>query len=192
MLSELWFIIIATVLVNNLVLTQFLGIDPAFNATRSLRPTLLHCAATATVLILTGCALLAIGKIVNPLSSPVALVLVVLVTAAAATLIDRLAQQVSPLDHRALGHHLPLLFSNSAVLGTGLTLHAGERGIILQMAFLLATVLAFTLVMVLLASARERLAGADVPAAFEGVVITVMTLGLLSLAFTGFTGMAGA
>lgn len=193
MFSELWFIIVSTVLVNNLVLTQFLGLDPALTATRSLRPTLIHCSATSVVVLLAGIALWIMQAWLPDSDASHVLLLVagVMIIAVIAAVVDRVVRELWPLQHRALGHHLPLLLSNSAILGAGLTLHAQTTSALQRAGYLIATMGAFTLVMILLAAARERLAGADLPTAFEGAAITVMTLGLVSLAFTGFAGMAG-
>lgn len=193
MISELWFILISTILVNNLVLTQFLGMDPAVAAARSMRPILLLCLATSAVLAVLGLVIaLARPWLPTDASGQVfVLVVSVLFIGLACTVVDRIARDIAPLDHRALGHHLPLLFCNSAILGVSLALGTSGQSLLSLTTQLVATILAFTLVMVIMASARERLLGADVPAAFRGVAISLMTLGLLSLAFTGFTGMAG-
>jgi electron transport complex protein RnfA len=192
-ISELWFILISTVLVNNLVLTQFLGMDPAMTASRSLRPTLLLCAATSAVLLVVGFALgLARPWLPSDASGQTFLLVVsVLIIGLTCEGVDRIARDIAPLHYRALGHHFPLLFCNSAILGVTLTLGGSEESIVAHIARVVATALAFTLVMIVMAGARERLVGADVPAAFRGIAISLMTLGLLSLAFAGFTGMAG-
>jgi len=96
----------------------------------------------------------------------------------------------SPLLHQVLGVYLPLITSNCAVLGVALLNVQQDHNLLESALFGLGSALGFTLVMILFASLRERLSVADVPKAFQGPPIALVTAGLMAVAFMGFTGLA--
>lgn len=113
----------------------------------------------------------------------------ILVIAAIVGFTEMVVRKTSPLLHRVLGIYLPLITSNCAVLGVAL-LNVQEANSFIQSALYgVGSSLGFTLVLVLFASMRERLDVADVPAAFRGNAIALVTAGLMALAFMGFSGL---
>ena len=104
-------------------------------------------------------------------------------------LTERYVQAANPVLHRALGIYLPLITTNCAVLGVALLATADGRTFLQTLVFATGAALGFTLVMILFAAMRERLAVADVPESFKGAPIGLITAGIMSLAFMGFTGL---
>lgn len=98
-------------------------------------------------------------------------------------------QKTSPVLYRVLGIYLPLITTNCAVLGVPLLSVANRHDFIESLLFGAANALGFTLVLILFAGIRERVDGADVPMPFRGVAIAMVTAGLMSLIFMGFTGL---
>jgi electron transport complex protein RnfA len=94
------------------------------------------------------------------------------------------------LLHQILGVYLPLITTNCAVLGVALLAVGGELSLLETIVFSMGAAAGFTLVMVLFGAIRERLEGADVPAAFRGAPIALITAGIMSLGFLGFGGLA--
>ena len=113
----------------------------------------------------------------------------IVVIAATVQFTELYLRAVSPLLHRLLGIYLPLITTNCAVLGVVLLAERQELGLLQTMVFALGAALGFSLVLTVFASLRERLQHPDVPAAFAGAPIALITAGLLALGFMGFAGM---
>ena len=114
----------------------------------------------------------------------------ILVIAAVVQFVEMVVQKTSPLLYQVLGIYLPLITTNCAVLGVAL-LNLREAHDLLESAIYgLGAGLGFSLVLVLFAGIRERLAVADVPAAFQGAPVGLITAGVMALAFMGFAGLA--
>jgi len=190
--SEYGLIVLGTVLVNNFVLTQFLGLCPFVGASRKLETAVAMGLATALVLTLSAvCSYLLDAYLLVPLRLEYLRTIVfIVVIAALVQLTELLVRATSPLLHTVLGIFLPLIASNCAVLGVALLNARQARGFVESALYGLGSALGFTLVLVLFAAARERLALADVPGPFRGAPIALVTAGLLSLAFMGFAGLA--
>ena len=184
-------ILLGTALVNNVVLVRFLGLCPFMGVSTKLDTALGMGLATAFVLSLASAAgWLLEHYILTPLDIGFLRILsFILVVAAVVQFIEMVIRKFSPVLYRLLGIFLPLITTNCAVLGIAL-LNVQEQNTFLQsIAYGLGSALGFTLVMALFAGLRERLALANVPAAFSGAPIAFITAGLLSMAFMGFTGL---
>ncbi|HHL18602.1 MAG TPA: electron transport complex subunit RsxA [Thiothrix sp.] len=190
-MSELLLIIIGTVWVNNIVLSQFLGLCPFMGVSRKLETAISMGLATTFVLTLSSISSYLVNHfILAPLELEyLRTISFILVIAAIVGLTEMMIKKTSPLLHRVLGIYLPLITSNCAVLGVAL-LNVQEANNFLQSALYgFGSALGFSLVLVLFASMRERLDVADVPIAFRGNAIALITAGLMALAFMGFSGL---
>ena len=113
----------------------------------------------------------------------------ILVIAVVVQFTEMVVHKTSPLLHRVLGVFLPLITTNCAVLGVALLNVNKEHNFIESLTFGFSAAVGFSLVLVLFAAMRERLAVADVPLPFQGAAIGMITAGLMSLAFMGFSGL---
>ena len=185
-------LILATALVNNVVLVKFLGLCPFMGVSSSISSAVGMSLATAFVLTLASVTSYLLTRwVLEPLGlmylSTVGFILVI---AALVQLTELFMRHSAPLLHRVLGIYLPLITSNCAVLGVAL-LNVREQHSLVESAFYgLGAAAGFGMVLVMLAAARERLVMADVPASFRGAPIGLITAGLMALAFMGFTGFA--
>ncbi len=190
-MTDYLMILLGTALVNNVVLVRFLGLCPFMGVSTKLDSALGMGLATAFVLSLASAAgWLLEHYILAPLDIGFLRILsFILVVAALVQFIEMVMRKFSPTLYRLLGIFLPLITTNCAVLGIAL-LNVQEQNTFLQsIAYGLGSALGFTLVMVLFAGLRERLALANVPVVFSGAPIAFITAGLLSMAFMGFTGL---
>jgi electron transport complex protein RnfA len=191
-MSDLILILVGTVLVNNFVLVRFLGLCPFMGVSRNLEAAAGMSMATAFVLTLSS----AIAYLLHEyLLVPFGLEYLktlsfILVIAASVQFTEIMVRRLSPLLHQLLGIYIPLIATNCAVLGVAL-LNVQEAGGFVQSVFYgFGAAGGFALVLVLFAGIRERLLAADVPRPFRGTAIALMTAGIMSLAFMGFSGMA--
>jgi len=191
-MTELALIIVAAALVNNFVLVQFLGLCPFLGASRRLEGAAGMALATGLVLTLASAMSYLVERyLLVPLElDHLNLVAFILVIAAAVQFTELVLRRASPLLYRLLGLYIPLIASNCAVLGVAL-LNSRQNNSLLEALFYGAgAALGFGLVLTLLSGLRERFDSADIPAPFRGVPITLVTAGLMSLAFYGFNGFA--
>ncbi|MGY6588554.1 MAG: electron transport complex subunit RsxA [Wenzhouxiangella sp.] len=189
---DLFLIIVSAALVNNFVLVQFLGLCPFMGVSNSVESAAGMSLATAFVLTLASvaCYLLARWVLVPLDLMYLSTVAFILVIAGLVQLTELFMRHSAPLLHRVLGLYLPLITSNCAVLGVAL-LNLREQNNLLESAlFGFGAAAGFGLALVALAAARERLDTADVPLAFRGAPIGLITAGLMALAFMGLTGFA--
>ena len=184
-------IIISTVLVNNFVLVQFLGLCPFMGVSKKLESALGMSLATTFVLTLSSiCSYLAYTYLLVPLEVEFLKTIVfILVIAALVQICELVIHKTSPVLHQLLGIYLPLITTNCAVLGVALLNIQQNQGLIEAAFYGFGAALGFSLVMVFFAAMRERLAVADVPAPFQGASITMITAGLMALVFMGFSGL---
>lgn len=192
MLGEYALLLVGTVLVNNFVLVQFLGLCPFMGVSNKLETAMGMSMATTFVLTLASVtSYLTYRYLLVPLELTYLRTLsFILVIAAVVQFTEMAVRYTSPLLHRVLGVYLPLITTNCAVLGVALLNTQQDHGFIESMLYGLGAALGFSLVLILFAAMRERLAVADVPAPFQGAAIGMITAGLASLAFMGFAGMA--
>jgi len=189
--TELLLIIVATVLVNNLVLVNFLGLCPFMGVTRSPEGATGMALATGFVLTLSSAAgYLLYTWVLVPLSLEFLRTLVfILVIAGLVQLTELTVRATSPLLYRVLGLYLPLITSNCLVLGVALLNLTAADSFVQSVVFGAGAAAGFALVMVLFAGLRQRLEGEQVPVPFRGAALAMITAGLMSMAFMGFIGL---
>lgn len=191
-MGELFLILIGTVLVNNFVLVRFLGLCPFMGVSRNLEAALGMSLATAFVLTLSS----AVSYLLHHyLLVPLQLEYLqtigfILVIAASVQFTEIMVRRLSPLLDQVLGIFIPLIATNCAVLGVALLNVQQAKGFVQSVFFGFGASMGFALVLVLFAAIRERLDAADIPLPFRGTAIALMTAGIMSLAFMGFSGMA--
>ena len=190
-MSELLLIIIGTVWVNNIVLSQFLGLCPFMGVSRKLETAMGMGLATTFVLTLSSISSYLVNEfILAPLELEyLRTISFILVIAAIVGFTEMAVKKTSPLLHNLLGIYLPLITSNCAVLGVALLNVQDANNFIQSALYGFGSAAGFTLVLVLFAGIRERLDVADVPTAFRGNAIALITAGLMALAFMGFSGL---
>ncbi len=191
-MTELMLIIVGAALVNNFVLVQFLGLCPFLGASKKLEGAVGMGMATGLVLTTaSGLSYLIDNWLLEPFDlAYLRLLSFIVVIGAAVQLTETLVRRLSPLLHRILGLYIPLIASNCAVLGVALLNSGASRSFVASLFYGAGAALGFTLVLALLAGLRERIDESDVPAAFRGSAIALVSAGILSLAFLGFTGFA--
>ncbi len=190
-MTEYALILLGTVLVNNFVLVKFLGLCPFMGVSRKLETAVGMGMATTFVLTL--------ASVLSYLVNEYVLVTLdieflrtisfILVIAVVVQFTEMVVHKTSPVLYQLLGIFLPLITTNCAVLGVAL-LNVQEQHDFLQSAvYGFGAAAGFSLVLVLFAAMRERIAVGDVPAPFQGAAIAMVTAGLMSLAFMGFAGL---
>ena len=191
-MTDLIVILIGTVLVNNFVLVRFLGLCPFLGVSRNLEAATGMSLATGFVLTLSSAtAYLLHEYILVPLNLEyLQTISFILVIAASVQFTEIMVRRLSPALDQVLGIYIPLIATNCAVLGVALLNVQGAKGFVQSVFFGFGASVGFALVLVMFAATRERLEAADIPAPFRGTAIALMTAGIMSLAFMGFSGMA--
>lgn len=190
-MKEYSLIILSTVLINNFVLVKFLGLCPFMGVSRKLESAFGMALATTFVLTLSSVAsYLVHAYLLVPFKLEYLRTLAfILVIAAVVQFTEMYVRKSSPILYRVLGIYLPLITTNCAVLGVALLNVQEKNGLIQSMLYGFGGGLGFSLVLLMFAAMRERLAAADVPQVFKGNAIILITAGLMSLAFMGFSGL---
>ena len=198
---EILLIIVSAIFVNNIVLAQFLGVCPYLGVSNKL--------STATGMSAAVCFVITLATVVTYLLNKYLLlpfgleflqtIAFILVIAALVQMVEIVLKKISPSLYQALGIFLPLITTNCAVLGVAINVVTKEftfcqpshmLGFGEAVLYAFATSLGYGLAMVLFAGLREHLALNDVPKAFRGVPIALITVGILAMAFMGFSGIA--
>ncbi len=189
--TEYIMLLVGTALVNNVVLVKFLGLCPFMGVSNKLDTALGMGFATTFVLTLAAVASWLLEHyVLGPLNLGYLRILsFILVIAAAVQFTEMVVRKMSPVLHQLLGIFLPLITTNCAVLGVALLNAQQGHSFIQSVIYGIGSAAGFTLVMVMFAGMRERLARSAVPAAFAGAPIGFIVAGLLSLAFMGFAGL---
>ena len=190
-MSEYALLLVSTVLVNNFVLVKFLGLCPFMGVSRKLETATGMALATTFVLTLSSVSsYLADAYLLAPLHLEyLRTITFILVIAVVVQFTEMVIRKSSPLLYQVLGIYLPLITTNCAVLGVAL-LNVQEQHSFLQSAvYGFGAAMGFSLVLIMFAAMRERIAVADVPVPFRGPAIGLITAGLMSLAFMGFSGL---
>ncbi len=190
-MGEFALILVSTVLVNNFVLVKFLGLCPFMGVSRKLETATGMALATTFVLTLSSiCSYLANEYLLAPLGLEyLRTITFILVIAVVVQFTEMVVHKTSPLLYQVLGIFLPLITTNCAVLGVALLNVQTEHGFLESALYGFGAAVGFSLVMILFAAMRERIAVADVPDVFKGSSIALITAGLMSLAFMGFSGL---
>lgn len=190
-MSEYLLLLLTTALVNNVVLVKFLGLCPFMGVSNKLDSALGMGLATTFVLTLASAASWALEHyILMPLDLGFLRILTfILVIAAVVQFTEMAVRKMSPALYQVLGIFLPLITTNCAVLGVALLNIQQNHSFLQSLLYGFGSATGFTLVMVVFAGLRERLALMQVPAAFAGAPIGFIVASLLSLAFMGFSGL---
>jgi electron transport complex protein RnfA len=185
-------LLLATALVNTVVLVKFLGLCPFMGVSGKIDSALGMGLATTFVLTLASVAGWLLEHLVlEPLDIAYLRILTfILVIAAVVQFTEMVIRKLSPALYQVLGILLPLITTNCAVLGVALLNVQEKHGFLDSLLYGFGSALGFTLVMILFAGLRERLALANVPKTFAGTPIAFIVAGLLSLALMGFSGLA--
>ncbi|MGY4677611.1 electron transport complex subunit RsxA [Pasteurella sp. P03HT] len=190
-MTEYLLLIISTALINNFVLVKFLGLCPFMGVSKKIETAIGMSLATMFVLTVASISAYLIDTyILSPLNATFLRTLVfILVIAVVVQFTEMVINKTSPTLYRLLGIFLPLITTNCAVLGVALLNINLAHNLTQSIIYGFGASLGFGLVLVLFAALRERLAAADVPIIFRGAAIALITAGLMSLAFMGFTGL---
>lgn len=184
-------IVIGAIFVNNVVLSQFLGICPFLGVSSKV--------GTAAGMGMAVTFVMALASLVTWCLQEYVLeqfgieymqtIVFILVIAALVQMVEIILKKVSPALYQALGIFLPLITTNCAVLGVAILMVQKEFSLLTGVVFSVATALGFALAMILFAGLRERLEVEDVPAGLRGVPIALITASLLAMAFMGFANV---
>ena len=190
-MSEYLLILVSTILVNNFVLVKFLGLCPFMGVSNKLETAMGMGLATTFVLTLASiCSYLANQYLLAPLGLEyLRTITFIVVIAVVVQITEAVVHKTSPLLHQVLGIYLPLITTNCAVLGVALLSVQEDHGFIESGLYGFGAALGISLVLVLFSTIRERITVSDVPEPFKGNAIALVTAGLMSVAFMGFSGL---
>ncbi len=191
-------IFITAIFVNNIVLSQFLGICPFLGVSKKVETAMGMGAAVAFVLVIATLVTYLIQLyVLNAFGLEyLQTIAFILVIAALVQMVEIVLKKVSPALYQALGVFLPLITTNCCILGVAILVGNGtydaagmEPGLVSGVWFALCTALGFALALIVFAGIREQLARMDVPKGMQGMAIALVVAGLLSMAFMGFSGV---
>lgn len=188
---EYLLIFISAIFVNNIVLSQFLGICPFLGVSKKISTSLGMGAAVAFVLTLsTIVTYLVQVYVLNPFGLQYLQTLAfILVIAALVQMVEIILKKVSPALYQALGIFLPLITTNCAVLGVAILVIQRDYNLLESVVYAFSTALGFAVALVTFAGIREQLALVNIPKGMRGMPIVLITASLLALAFMGFSGL---
>jgi electron transport complex protein RnfA len=189
---EYFILLVSAILVNNFVLSRFLGICPFLGVSKSIPTAMGMSGAVIFVMTIASAVTWAFQKfLLEPLGLEKFLqtLAFILVIAALVQLIDIVMKRFAPPLHAALGIYLPLITTNCAVLGVAVINMKDGNGFIKSVVFGFAASVGFAFALLIFTGLREKIDRADPPRCFKGVAISLVTAGLLSLAFMGFSGL---
>ncbi|MBN2262366.1 MAG: electron transport complex subunit RsxA [Prolixibacteraceae bacterium] len=184
-------IIISAILVNNIVLNQFLGVCPFLGVSKKIETAIGMTGAVAFVMVLaTVVTFLIQYYILNPLNiAYLQTISFILVIAALVQLVEIVLKKVSPSLYQALGVFLPLITTNCAILGVAILVIQKEFNLMQGVIYAFSNALGFGLALIIFAGLREHLDLQQVPKGLKGVPIALITAGILAMAFMGFSGI---
>jgi electron transport complex protein RnfA len=190
--DSIGFVFLNAALINNFVLSLFLGICPFLGISGKLETSLRMGAAVTFVMLISSTAAFGIHLALVYLDARyLELIAYIAVIASAVQFVEMFIKKFSPALSRALGIYLPLITTNCAILGVALFQTLREYSFVQCLAFALGAGVGFTLALVIMAGMREELNLADVPNVVRGASLTLMLAGVLALAFMGFGGLGG-
>ncbi|MCD7714826.1 MAG: electron transport complex subunit RsxA [Lachnospiraceae bacterium] len=190
--SSLILIIITTALVDNVVLSQFLGICSFLGVSKQIKTSASLGAAVIFVMtIASAVANLLYTFILEPLNlTYLNTIVFILVIATLVQIVEMFLKKVAPPLYQALGIYLPLITTNCAVLGVALTNVQDGYGFVESVVAGFGTAIGYTIAIVLLAGIRERIDESAIPAPFRGAPVVLLSAALMSIAFMGFSGLS--
>lgn len=190
--ESLAYIFLNATLINNFVLSLFLGICPFLGVSGKLDTSLRMGGAVIFVMLVASAAASGIHTLLVALDAVyLELIAYIAVIASTVQLVEMIIKKTSPALFRALGIYLPLITTNCAILGLALFQTLREYSFVQGLVFALGAGVGFTLALTLMAGLREELNLADVPSIVKGAALTLMLAGILSLSFMGFGGLGG-
>ena len=186
-------IFISAIFVNNIILSQFLGICPFLGVSKKVDTALGMGAAVAFVLTLaTIVTYLLQTYVLNPFGLQYLQTLsFILVIASLVQMVEIVLKKVSPALYQALGVFLPLITTNCAVLGVAINVIQKDYSLLESIVYAFSTAIGFALALVVFAGIREQLELVNIPKGMRGMAIVLVTAGILALAFMGFSGLEG-
>ena len=192
MIKTLLLTLVTTALVNNVVLSQFLGLCPFLGVSKNVKTA--AGMGAAVIFVITVASALT-NVLYNGVLVPLNLVYMetivfILVIAALVQLVEMALKKLSHGLYAALGVYLPLITTNCAVLGVALTNVQDGNDFITSLVSGFGTAVGFAIAIIILAGLREKMGGNNVPHAFLGMPITLITAGLMAIAFYGFSGLS--
>lgn len=190
-MKELLMIALGSALINNVVLSQFLGLCPFLGVSKKMKTAAgMGAAVIFVITISSAVTFLIYDKILVPLDLDYLKTIVfILVIAALVQLVEMILKKTSPALYQALGVYLPLITTNCAVLGIALTNVQNGYGLIEGVVNGFSTAVGFAISIVILAGIRERMEHSDIPKPFHGMPIVLVAAGLMAIAFNGFSGL---
>lgn len=190
-MSEILLLLFSTAIINNVVLVKFLGLCPFVGVTKKLDTAFgMGLATTFVITMASGACWMLENWILVPFDIVFLRILMyILVIAAVVQFVEMVVKKSAPDLYQALGVYLPLITTNCAVLGLPLLSAQEKMSLFHAIVFGFGSSVGFTLVLVMFAGMRERLALSRIPAAFAGAPISFMTASMLALAFMGFAGL---
>ena len=185
-------ILLTTIFVNNFVMVQFLGLCPFMGASQRMETAIGMSAATTFVLTLAcGVSYLVNTHLLNPFGLEYLRIIVFIVVIASLVQFSEVMMRATqPVLHQVLGIFVPLITTNCAVLGVALLNTREAHGLAESILYGFGAATGFSVLLVVFAAIREKQEAADIPMPFRGSAINMITAGILSLAFMGFTGMS--
>ncbi len=186
-------IFISAIFVNNIILSQFLGICPFLGVSKKIDTSLGMSAAVAFVMTLATIVTWLIQTyVLNPFSlGYLQTIAFILVIAALVQMVEIILKKVSPALYQALGIFLPLITTNCAVLGVAILVIQKDFSLVQSVVYAFSTAIGFGVALTVFAGMREQMELSDIPKGMRGTAITLVSAGLLSLAFMGFSGVDG-
>ena len=184
-------IFITAIFVNNVVLSQFLGICPFLGVSKKVETAAGMGAAVAFVLVIATIVTYLIQKCVLDAFGLQYLqtIAFILVIAALVQMVEIVLKKVSPALYQALGVFLPLITTNCCILGVAILVIQNDFDLLTGVIYAFATAIGFALAMVLFTGIREQLSLVNIPKGMDGMAIALVTAGLLAMAFMGFSGV---
>ncbi len=184
-------IFIAAVFVNNIVLSQFLGICPFLGVSKKVETAAGMGAAVTFVLTIATIVTFLIQKyVLDPFGlGYMQTISFILVIASLVQMVEIMLKKVSPALYQALGVFLPLITTNCAILGVAIVVIQKDFNLLQSVVYAISTAIGFALAMVIFAGIRERLSLTLIPEGVKGTPIALITAGILAMAFMGFSGI---
>jgi len=183
-------IFIDACLINNFVLSLFLGLCPFFGVSTRTDVALRMGASVTAVMLIASTSAFGIHLLLTAINAPyLQLISYIVVIASSVQLVEMVIKKYSPALFQALGIYLPLITTNCAILGLALFQTSREYNFVQCLSFAVGAGGGFTLALLLMSGVRERLELSDIPSLMRGTAIALMVAGVMSMAFMGFAGM---
>ena len=185
-------IFISAIFVNNIVLSQFLGICPFLGVSKKISTALGMGAAVTFVMALATLVTYLLQQLLNAWGLGfLQTILFILVIAALVQMVEIVLKKVSPALYQALGVFLPLITTNCCILGVAILVIQKQYDLLTGVVYAFSTAIGFALALIVFAGIREQLSLVNVPKGMQGMSIALVVAGLLAMAFMGFSGVDG-